>query len=451
MNIIIVGAGAVGSAICQRLAEEKHNITIIDGDELAVTEISNKCDVIGIVGNGASVPLLKKAEAEKADLIIAVTGSDELNILCCASAKRLGTTHKIARIRNPEYAELTSYMRKDSTLSMTINPELAVAKEIYRTLRFPSAAKVEVFAHGRAELAEYVVPQGSQIAGLTLNELRSKLGISFLVCAVLRDAKAHIPTGSFVIEEGDVLGLTAQEEELTRFFKLIGAYKKPVRSVLISGGGRTTYYLEALLRRSKISSTVIESDKKKCHELVESFDCTVICDDETDHDVLLEAGVDKTDAFIALSDSDEENAIVSMYASSAGAAKVITKINSMPYIEIFKKLGLQSLISPKISTTAYILRYVRALSGAKGSDIESLHRLMDDKIEAMEFIIKEDISGITNIPLKKLKLRNGIIIACIVRGDRLTVPTGDDVIMAGDTVLTVSANMRINGIKEILL
>ena len=450
MNIIIVGAGAVGAAICQRLAEEKHDITLIDESEAAINEVVNNTDVIGLVGNGASVPLLKKAEAEKADLIIAVTGSDELNILCCAAAKRLGTTHKIARVRNPAYAELISFMRKDTTLSMTINPELAVAKEIYRTLRFPSAAKIEIFAHGRAELAEYVVPASSPICGLTLNDLRAKLGLMFLVCAVLRDGEAHVPSGSFVIEAGDVIGITAREEELNKFFKEIGAYVSPVKNVLIMGGSRTTYYLESLLQRSKISSTVIEKNKQQCHGLAEAFDCTVVCDDGTKQDVLLEEGVDRTDAFIALSDTDEENAIVSLFASKQGAKKVITKINSMPYIDLFKEMGLESVVCPKISTTAYILRYVRALSGAQGSEIESLHKLMDGKIEALEFIIKEDIAGITGIPLKDLKLRKGIIIACLVRGDKLIIPTGTDEIAAGDTVLTVSANKQINSIKEIL-
>ncbi len=450
MNIVIVGGGTVGAAICAQLASEGHNITLVDTDISALTELSNRCDVFGVVGNGAELSSLRKAGVDKADLVIAVTSGDEINILCCAAAKKLGVGNTIARVRNPEYSELMQFMKNELNLSLTINPELAAAKEIYRTLRFPSAAKIDTFCRGRVEMAEFVVGEGSPICGITLNDLRSKLNIRFLVCAVLRDGEAHIPTGFFSIQAGDTICVTAPDDELTRFFKAIGAYKNPVKDVLIVGGGRTTYYLEALLKRGKIDSTVIEKDKELCRELAEQYSCTVICNDGTNQDVLLEEGLAKTDAFLALSDVDEENAIISMYAKSQNTNKVITMIRAISYVELFKDVGLDSIVSPKSSTASSILRYVRSMANARDAEIESLHKLMDERVEALEFIIKEDIDGLTGLPLKDIKLRQGVLIACIVHRDKVIIPTGNDVISNGDTVVVITTAAQIKGIGEIL-
>lgn len=450
MNIVIVGGGTVGAEICERLAPEKHNITLIDSNETELTELSNRYDLFGIVGNGAELAVLKKADLDKADLLVAVTSNDEINILCCATAKKLGVDNTIARVRNPEYSEMIEFMRDEFALSMTINPELALAKEIYRTLKFPSANRIDTFCKGRVEIAELVVPENSPICNKSLFEIRSALNMRFIVCAVLRGNEAHIPTGNFVIEAGDTVCVTLPDEDIAKFFKAIGAYKHPVRNVLIVGAGRTTYYLEALLQGGKMRSTIIEKDRQLCMELASDYSSTVVCDIPTKQEVLLEEGLASTDAFLALSDNDEDNAIVSMYAKKQSAAKIVTKINSSSYAELFKGLGLNSIVSPKSSTASLILKQVRSLSNVKGSDIENLYKLMNGKVEALEFFIKENIKGLTDIPLKDLKLQNGILLACIVRNGNVIVPTGSDVIKTGDTVIVVTTTTQIKGIRETL-
>ena len=450
MKIVIVGAGTVGSAICSQLVHEGHDVTLIDTHNDILVAITNKYDIFGVVGNGADISVLKKANAEKADLLIAVSSNDEINILCGLAAKKLGIRHTIARVRNPEYSGLIQYLKNDLSISMTINPEYAVAKEIYRSLRFPSATKINTFCHGRVEMAEITVSNDSPLCNATLFELRSKLNIRFLVCAVLRDDEAFIPTGSFVIKAGDTICVTAAEDDVTKLFKSIGIYKQPVRDVLIVGGGHTTYYLESLLQKAKIRSTVIERNKALCRELAGDFDCTVICADGTNQELLLEEGLAKTDAFIALSDVDEENAIISMYAKSQSKGKIVTMISSFSYLELFKGLGLENIVSPKSSTASYITKFVRGMSNVRGSEIESLHKLLEGKVEALEFRIKESIDELTGIPLKELKLQDGFLIACIVRKDKIIIPSGDDFIERGDTVITVTTESQIKGIKEIL-
>jgi trk system potassium uptake protein TrkA len=450
MNIVIVGSGTVGSAICAQLACEDHNITVVDANPRSLSEVVDGYDVFGVAGNGAELSTLRKAGAERADLLIAVTPEDEINILCCAAARKLGTEHTVARVRNPEYAELMSLLQSEMSLSFTINPELAAAKEIYRLLRFPSAAKLDTFCHGKVELAELVIDADSPICGSSLTELRRKLNINFLVCGVLRDEAAYIPSGDFSIEAGDTVCVAVPDKEIARFFKAIGAYKNPIKNVLITGGGRTTYYLEAMLKNGKIKSTVIERDKDLCHELASDYSCTVICDNETRQESLLEAGLDDVDAFLALSDVDEENAIVSMYAKTRGVGKIITMIKRISYINFFKNTGLESIVSPKSSTAASILRYVRSLANTRDSGIESLHKIMNEKIEALEFSVKARIEGVTDIPLKTLRPRAGVLVACIVRDSNVIIPNGDDMIRRGDTVIVVTTESRMNSIKDIL-
>ncbi len=451
MRIIIVGAGTVGTVICTQLATAGHNITLIDQNVAVLSELSNKFDIIGIVGNGASVSTLRKAGADKTELLIAVTNQDELNILCCASAKKLGTKHTVARVRNPEYTELMQMLRKDLNLSLTINPELAVAKEISRMLRFPFATKIDTCYHGRVELAEFVISEGSPLCDTPLAQLHTKIGLHFLFCGVVRKDEAYIPKGDFVLQPGDKVCLTAHDDVMMQFFKAIGAYKNPVKDVLIVGGGRITYYLLTFLQKSKISATVIEQDKYRCREIAEKFDCTVICEDGTKQSVLLEEGVAKTDAFIALSSEDEENAIVSLYAKTQHTKKIITLISAMQYVELFKNVGLESIVSPKYSTTNEILKYVRSLELTKDIQLESLHQLMDDRFEALEIVITEPVEGVTGVPLKQLKLKSDILIATIVHKDKIVIPSGNDKIESGDTVILITkGNHQIDDVKDIL-
>ena len=450
MKIIIIGAGTVGTAICAQLVGEGHDITVVDSHLDSLAEIESCYDALTVQGNGAEIAALRRAGAENTDLLIAVTSSDEINILCCTAAKKLGTKNTVARVRNPEYSELMRFMKDEMNLSMTINPEYAAARDVYRMLRFPAATKIESFYHGAVELVEYTVPDSSNMVGMTLFELNSKLNVKFLVCAVLRDGEAYIPSGNFKIEPEDVIYITAPENEITRFFRAVGAYEHPVRDVIIAGGGRVTYYLESLLRNTKIRSVVIESDKERCNALAEAYPCTVICGDPTKQSLLLEEGIERADAFAALTDTDEENAIVSMYANSVSDGKVITMINTISYAELFKNAGLERIISPKAATASYILRYVRSILNAGDSKIETLHKLMDGKVEALEFLINDDIEGLTGIQLKSLKLRKNILIACIIRNGEIIIPSGYDAVLDGDTVIVVALGGQIKDVKEIL-
>ncbi len=451
MKIIVIGAGTVGTAICTQLAGEGHDLTVIDVDAALLTELSNTADVFGVVGNGADVAVLRRAGVEHASLVIAVTAGDELNILCCTVARKLGAKHTIARVRNPEYSELMQLMKNEMSLSLTINPELSAAKEIYRMLRFPAAAKIDLFCRGRVELAEFAVTEGSPLAGLSLNELRTRIQIGFLVCGVRRNGVTYIPSGDFRLEVGDLICVTAPERDITAFFKAVKLYRHPVKSVLIVGASRVTYYLQQLLAESHISSTVIEGDKELCRELAESSRCTVICDDGTRQETLLEHGLERADAFLALSDTDEENAIISLYAKTVRVPKIVTLISKISYIDFFKSAGLESIVSPKSSTTAPILRYVRALAHAEDSDIETLHRLMDGSVEALEFIVKEDVEGLTDIPLRELRAREGVLVACIVHEGEVVIPTGNSIIRRGDTVVVITTGDRhLDSIKDVL-
>ena len=451
MNIIIVGCGTVGAAICAQLSKEGHDITVVDSNAAALSELCNTCDVFGVEGSGASISVLRKPGADKAYLLIAVTSSDEINILCCSAARKLGTHHTIARVRNPEYNELMQLMKSDMNLSLTINPEFYAAKEIYRMLRFPSAAKLETFCRGRVELAEFVISAASPFIGKTLHELRSELNLKFLVCCVLRGSEMIIPSGDYHVECGDVVGVTVPEDQTNAFFKAAEIYRHKLKNMMIFGGSRVTYYLQGLLKKSKFTSTVIEKNKEICREFSAEFDCTVVNDNGTRQEVLLEEGIERTDAFLALSDSDEENAIVSMYAKSIGVPKVVTLINQMPYVDFFKSVGINSVVSPKSSTAGYILRYVRSKMNASGvEEIESLHKIMDGRAEAVEFVIKDEIDGLTGVPLKKLRPKRGVLVICIAHKDQIIIPSGDDVISSGDTVVVVSAGEKISSIKDIL-
>ncbi len=450
MNIIIVGGGTVGAEICSQLAKEGHDITIIDKDIDAINEISAACDVAGVIGNGADVSVLRKAGADKADLLIAVSASDELNILCCTAAKKLGTKQTSARVRNPEYSELVKLMQDEMNVSLTINPELAVARDIHRILKFPSAAKIDTFFRGRVELAQFTVEEDSPLCGKTLTELRGEMNIRFLVCSVLRGGEAYIPAGNFEIKANDTICVTIPEEEITKFFKAAKVYKQPMKNIIIVGGGRVTYYLEYLLQKSKINSTVIEANKERCRALAEQFSATVICDNGTNQELLVAEGIDKADAFLALSDVDEENAIISMFAKNMDVKKVVTMISRMSYVNFFKEVGLNSIVSPKSAIVTHIMRYVRSLEGTGDSEMESLYKIMDGLVEAVEFVIKDDIDGITGVPLKDLKSKEGILIACIMHNDKVVIPTGGDFISRGDRVIIIATGGRINKIEDIV-
>ena len=379
-----------------------------------------------------------------------MAASDELNILSCIAAEKLGTKHTIARVRNPEYTGLVELVRGGKGLSLTINPELAVAKEISRMLRFPAVAKIDTFHRGRVELAEFEVAADSPICNISLFDLRRHLKMPFLVCAVYRDDHIYIPSGDFKLRAGDIIGVTVSEEEIADFFKEIGAYKKPVKDVLITGAGRITYYLLNLLKKGKIRATVIEKDHALCRELSESSNCTVICGDGTKQELLIEEGIEKVDAFLALSSDDEENAIVSLFAQAHGTKKTVTLISSLSYDTFFKSIGLETIVSQKNATAADVLRFIRSIENRDGIEIESLHRIMDERVEAIEFRVSGSVPGVTDIPLKEMKLAPGVLIACIIREEELIIPSGIDRITEGDSVIVIAEAGRISRIKNIL-
>lgn len=449
MNIIIIGSGTVGAAICAQLVKEGHDVTVIDYDEKNLTEISNTCDVTALMGNGADIDLLRDAGAEKAHLLIAVTAMDEVNILCCYAAKKLGTKHTVARVRNPEYTPFTDLMKADGNLSLTINPEYAVAKEISRNLKFPEATRVDTFCEGRVETAEFTVTESSPLCNLSLLDLREKFNIKFLVCGVLRNGEAYIPTGTFVLRAGDSVCVTAAESELAGFFKLLVGKRRKSKDIIITGAGRITYYLAKLLGKSLANTTIIEEDVKLCEELSSEYNISVTHGDGTNQELLLEEGIESADAFLALSAVDEENAIVSMYAKKVGVPQIITMIHSLPYVGFFKDVGLSSIVSPKSSTVDYILRFVRGMTNVEDSEIESLHTMLDGKIEALEFAIKEQIEGLTDTPIAQVKRIPSSLIACIARGAEIIIPSGNDTIKVGDRVIVLVTG-SINSIKDIL-
>lgn len=331
MKIIVVGAGTVGSAICEHLVAEGHDVTVVDNNEASITGASSSYDVTAVMGSSADIEVLKQAGAEAADMLIAVTPMDEVNMLCCYAAKKLGTTHTAARVRNPEYTAFMNLMKADMNLSLTINPEYAVAKKISRILRFPAASKVDTFCEGRVEIAEFTVSENSPLSNLSLLDLREKFNIKFLVCGVQRGENVYIPSGNFVIQAGDTVCVTASDEELGKFFKLVCSSQKPTKSILITGGGRTTYYLAKMLGKLLDRTTVIEKDLSKCEELSRELGIAVTRGDGTNQELLLEEGLESADVFLALSDTDEENAIVSMYAKK-------TRCQTNNYYDTFSSL-----------------------------------------------------------------------------------------------------------------
>ncbi len=450
MKVIIVGAGKIGIAICEQLVQEKYEVTVIDTNPDVLNLLTSTLDVFVVQGSGINLSTLDRAHVGECDLLIAVTASDSFNVLCCSIAKRLGVRHAIARVRDPEYNELLAMMQKDWALSMTLNPERSAAKEISRLIRFPSVAKIETFAKGRVDIAEFKVAADNPLCGVSLADLRKTYKYKVLVCAVRRDNSVIIPAGDFTFQADDTVSLTGADRDIELFLRAIGAYKKRIKDLLIVGGGTITYYLIQLLADTGINITVIEKDHDRARWLSELFESvTIIHGDGSDQELLLSEGLESADAFIALTGIDEENAIISMYAQQSGVDKVITKINRENLIDLAAHAGLESIVSPKGITATDVLRYARAMQNSGDAEIETLHRISNESAEAMEFRIREE-SEITNLPLKDLKLKKNTLITCITHGGKIMIPTGADMIHEGDTIVVVTTNAHVNNIKDIL-
>lgn len=450
MNIIIVGCGKVGSTLAQQLNEEENNITVIDLDPIIVNDITSRYDIMGVAGNGATHIKQQEAGIKDADLLIAVTGSDELNLLCCLIAKKAGNCQTIARVRNPEYSQEAPYLKEELGLAMVINPEAAAAAEIDRVLRFPSAITIETFAKGRVEILKFRLPEGSPLVNCAVKDIVSKFRCDVLVCTVERGGEAFIANGDFVFEEKDIVSIIASPRNANEFFRKIKYKTNSVKNAMIVGGGEITYYLCERLHRAGISATIIEKDKKRCEELCTLWpDTIVINGDAVDQEVLIEEGLEQAGAFVALTNLDEENILLSLFAKTMNKGKLVTKINRIDFDDVVKHLDLDTIIYPKNITSDMIVRYVRAMSNTIGSNVETLYSVIKGKVEAAEFIVKED-SPVTGKPIMELKLKPNLLVAAILRGKTVIIPRGQDVIQPGDAVIVVSAPAMLHDITDIL-
>jgi len=450
VKIIVTGAGKVGFTVADQLAHEGHDITIIDSNPDKINRASNELDVICIEGNGASIDLLEEAGVRTADMLIAATGQDEINMICCMAARKLGTKYTVARIRNPEYLSQSEFLRETLGLSMAINPDLEAAAEISRILQFPSAARVETFSHGRVDMVTYRIPKDSKLAGMPLRHLSEKFHAKVLVCAVERGEDVLIPNGKYILHAEDRISIAGSQPELRSFFMNSGAYRKPVSSVIIMGGSRIAIYLTKLLTAAGITVTIIERDLKKCEHLAETLPkARIIQGDGTRRDVLIEEGLTNADAFVALSGYDEDNIIISMYASTLGVGKVVTKVNEEHFSEMLGNTSLDCIVVPKLLVAQQITRYVRAMQNSMGSSVETLYRLVDRRVEALEFIVGES-SKCAGRMLKELEIKPDILIASVIRGGKSVIPDGNTEILPGDRAIVVTTNNGLDDLDDIL-
>ncbi len=449
LSIIIVGCGKVGSTITAALYREGHDITVIDKNPATVQALTNSYDVMGIVGNGASYSVQMEAGIEFADLIIAVTGSDELNLLCCTVAKRVGHCDAIARVRNPDYAEEIPYLREQLGLTMIINPELEAASEIARILYLPRALGVSPFAKGQAELVRFRLPEENELCEKKLMDLGA-LVKNIRFCAIERGGEVYIPDGSFTLSAGDTVTFVASAQAAASFFDNIGLRSGKIGRVMIIGGGKAAYYLARQLLAMGKTVKIIETNRARCEELENLIpDAIIINGNGSDEDILQEEGIRTADAFVPLTGMDEENILLTLYAREVSGAKAITKINRINFRNVIQGLDLGSVVYPKYITSEAIIAYVRAKKASIGSGIETLYHLFDSRAEAIEFKVGE-VDGVTNIPLKDLKTKDNLIIASINHLGKAIVPGGGDCISAGDTVVVVTTNTGLHDIRDIL-
>ena len=449
MKIIIAGAGTVGAGIAQSLEAEGHDITLIDRDSETIEAVSNEQDVICMLGSATNPDTLRESGAAGADILMAVTESDEANMICALAARRLGAKHIIARVRDPEYLTQMEFLREAFGISRVVNPEYECAKEISRILRFPGAVRVETFSKGSAEIIDCRIPEGSPLHGLCLRECAQRFGAKVLVCVVERGDEALIPHGDFVLQSGDKLSLMGEAREVRRFFASVGQKGRRIRNVMIMGGGRISVYLARLLDESGIAVTVIDRSRERCSELCDLIpEARIICGDATHDEVLLEEGIRGADAFVALTGDDGDNIVTAMYAKRCGVGKTVVKVNMRHFSGMLDE-GSDSMITPKEIVTQQITSYVRAIgnSAAWGS-IETLHRLAGGRIEALEFKVGSGANCVGK-ELRELSLRRGVLISAVTRGEKTLIPNGSTVIECGDNAVVVAPAGLIKDINDL--
>lgn len=452
MKIVVVGCGKIGETILNALTKEGHDLVAVDNRDNVISEIVNKHDVMCVCGNGVDCETLAEAGVENAELFIAVTGSDEFNMLSCLIAKRMGAQHTIARIRNPQYNDKSlSFLRQQLELSMSINPDLLTAQELYHMLKLPSAVKVETFSRRNFEMIEMRLKADSPFIGVPLWTLREKHAAKFLVCVVQRNSQVIIPDGGFILQSGDRIGITAKPSEIQKLLKSLGLAKKQAKSITILGGSRIAYYLSKMLLSSGSDVKIIDMDRAVCQKFSEMLPgISVICGDGTHQELLLEEGLHNQDAFVSVTGMDEENILVSYYAATQRVPRVIAKVNRDEMSAMATSMGLESIVSPKDIVVNVVLRYARALQGSMGdASIETLYQLMDGGAEAVEFCVKEN-SALTGRPLKSLPIKKNTLVAGIIRDRNTIIPAGDDMIQPGDRVVIIAGEHKLKELTDIL-
>ena len=451
MKIIIAGCGKIGITLVENLVNEGHEVVALDSNPDAITDITNVYDAMGVCGSATDCDTLAEAGVEKADLFVAATDADELNMLSCFLARRMGAAHAIARIRKPEYNDQNlGFMRQQLDLSMSINPEQLAAQELFKVLKLPSAMTVETFSRRNFEMVELRLRPESSMDGLSLSELRKKYAAKFLVCVVQRGEEVYIPDGSFVLRAGDRIGVTATPTEIHRFLRMVGVMQKQAKSVMILGASRMAYYLAKMLLDNGTTVKIIDQDRDRCRQFCDLLPgATMIHGESIQQELLLEEGIGSVDAFVALTGIDEENILMAFYANAQNVPKVVAKINHNELAAMADNLGLDCIISPKKVVVDVLLRYVRALENSIGGQVETLYKLMDGRAEALEFKVQADFEAL-QIPLKVLALKKDILIAGIVRGRKNIIPSGEDVIMAGDRVIILAAGRAVSTLSDIL-
>lgn len=450
LKIIIIGCGKVGRTLVEQLSQEGHDITIIDKNRERISQLANLYDVMGLVGNGASYNIQKEAGIGNADLIIAVTGSDELNLLCCTIATQVGNCAAIARVRTPDYSQEAEYLREKLGLALIINPEYEAARDMARILYLPSSLEVTGFAHGQAELIKYAIPENSPMDGIAIKDLSHKLKANILIGAIERDDDVFIPSGDFILKKGDKLSFVGAHKQAKEFFSHLGLNSHSVKNTMIIGGGKAAYYLAKELLSRGIKVKIIENDFNRCEELsILLPEAIIINGDATDQTLLREEGIETTQSFVPLTGIDEENIMLTLYAKQVSNAKVITKINRITFTNVINSLDLGSVIYPKYITSEAIIAYVRAKKASMHSNIETLYHMYDSRVEAIEFFVSEK-SAVTDVPLKDLTLKDNLLLCFINRNGKIIIPSGNDSIQKNDTVMIITKHTGFNQIQDIL-
>ena len=450
MQIVLVGCGKVGSALAKKIIDEGHNITVVDTCAERVRRVTEELDVMGIVGNGSSISVLSQAGIETADVFISVTGSDELNLLCCLFARKAANCQTIARVRNPLFNTEIEFIKNQLGISAIINPELATAREISRLLRFPSAIKIDTFANGLVDLIKFELTEEMSLCGLSLKEIPLNFGNNILICAVERGHNVTIPSGDFVLKAGDILTFLATRDNATAFFKQLHLSIRPAKNALLVGGGTIGFYLAKDLLEHHINVRIVEQNPSKCEDLAEALpDATILQGDGTDRQLLMEEGLTAAEAFVPLTNLDEENILLSLFAKKHSKAKIVTKINRLEFDDIVDSLDIGSIIYPKYITCDFIVQHIRAMQNESGNKIKTLYRILDDRVEALEFTVHTP-SVATDKPLAELKLKPNQLICCISRGNQIIIPKGSDNIQVGDSVVMVTLEKGLQDIRDIV-